>query len=94
MGGANQYRNFSSKRVNICGRVPSFYRNLCRYVCSGTMVIELREFNNNKKKKKKKKKKKNTMDKNKNYNFVIIWPKSVNLMKYLVHRFLLTCSVL
>ena len=53
----------------------------------GTMVIELREFND----KKKKKKKKNNMDK---MNFVIIWPKSGNLMKYLVHRFLLTCSVL
>ena len=36
-------------------QIPSF-------VCSGTMVIELREFND-KKKKKKKKKKKNTMDK-------------------------------
>ena len=51
----------------------------------GTMVIELREFND--KKKKKKKKKKNTMDK-------IIWSKSGNLMKYLVHTLLLTCSVL
>ena len=59
----------------------------------GTMVIELREFND-KKKKKKKKKKKNTMDKMQKLNFVIIWPKSGNLMKYLVHRLLLTCSVL
>ena len=49
------------------------------------MVIELREFND----KKKKKKKKNDMDK---INFVIIRPKSGNLMKYLVHRLLLTCS--
>ena len=64
-------------------QIPSF-------VCSGTMVIELREFND-KKKKKKKKKKKNTMDK---INFVIIWPKSGSLMKYLVHRLLLTRSVL
>ena len=55
----------------------------------GTMVIELREFND-----KKKKKKKNTMDKMQKLNFVIIWPKSGNLMKYLVHRLLLTCSVL
>ena len=55
----------------------------------GTMVIELREFND-----KKKKKKKNTMDKMQKRNFVIIWPKSGNLMKYLVHRLLLTCSVL
>ena len=57
----------------------------------GTMVIELREFND---KKKKKKKKKNTMDKMQKLNFVIIWPKSGNLMKCLVHRLLLTCSVL
>ena len=53
----------------------------------GTMVIELREFND----KKKKKKKKNTMDKMQKLNFVIIWPKSGNLM---IHRLLLTCSVL
>ena len=52
----------------------------------GTMVIELREFND--------KKKKNNMDKMQKQNFVIIWPKSGNLMKYLVHRLLLTCSVL
>ena len=50
------------------------------------MVIELREFND-----KKKKKKKNNMDK---MQKVIIRPKSGNLMKYLVHRLLLTCSVL
>ena len=59
----------------------------------GTMVIELREFND-KKKKKKKKKRKNNMDKMLKLNFAIIWPKSGNLMKYLVHRLLLTCSVL
>ena len=53
----------------------------------GTMVIELREFND-------KKKKKNNMDKMQKQNFVITWPKSGNLMKYLVHRLLLTCSVL
>ena len=53
----------------------------------GTMVIELREFND-------KKKKKNTMDKMQKQGFVIIWPKSGNLMKYLVHRLLLTYSVL
>ena len=64
-------------------QIPSF-------ICSGTMVIELREFND----KKKKKKKKNTMDKMQKLNFVLIWPKSGSLMKYLVHRLLLTCSVL
>ena len=53
----------------------------------GTMVIELREFND-------KKKKKNTMDKMQKLNVVIIWPKSGNLMKYLVLRLLLTYSVL
>ena len=45
------------------------------------MVIELREFNDKKKKKKK------NMDKMQKF-----WPKSGNLMKYLVHRLLLTCS--
>ena len=58
------------------------------FVCSGTMVIELREFND-----KKTMKKKNAMDKMQKY-FVIIWPKSGSLMKYLVHRLLLTCSML
>ena len=56
----------------------------------GTMVIELREFND----KKKKKKKNNTMDKMQKLNFFRMWPKGGNLMKYLVHRLLLTCSVL
>ena len=59
------------------------------FVCSGTMVIELREFNDKKKKKKKK-----NMDKMQKLNVVIIKPKSGNLMKYLVHRLLLTYSVL
>ena len=45
------------------------------FICSGTMVIELREFND---KKKKKKKKKNNMDKMQKLNFVIIKPKSGN----------------
>ena len=67
-------------------QIPSF-------VCSGTMGIELREFNDKEKKKKTKKKKKNTMDKMQILNFVIIWPKSGHLMKYLVHRLLLICSV-
>ena len=46
-------------------QIPSF-------VCSGTKVIELREFND-----KKKKKKKNTMDKMQKFNFVIIGQKVV-----------------
>ena len=56
------------------------------------MVIELREFNDKKKKKKKKK----NMDKMQNFilTFVITWPKCGNLRKYLVHRLLLTYSVL
>ena len=58
------------------------------FVCSGTMVIELCEFND------KKKKKKNTMDKMLKLNFVIIWLKSGSLMKYLVQRLRLTCCVL
>ena len=59
------------------------------FVCSGTMVIELHEFND-----KKKKKKKNNVDKMQKVRFVIIKPKSGNLIKYLVHRLLLTYSVL
>ena len=54
MGGANQYRHSCSKRVNICGRVPSFYIlkhvQIPSFVCNGTIVIELSEFNNKKKK--------------------------------------------
>ena len=70
MGGANQYQHSSSKRVNvnICGRVPSFYRNLYRYQVSCVVVlwvIELREFNDEKKK--------NNMDKNAKLD--IIWLK-------------------
>ena len=83
MGGANQYRHSSSKRY-ICGQVPKPVQ-IPSFVCSGTMVIELREFNN------KKKKKKNTMDTMQILSFVITWAKRGNLMKYLV---LLTCSVL
>ena len=48
------------------------------------MVSELREFND-------KKKKKNNMDKIKK---IFIKPKSGNLMKYSLHRLLLTYSVL
>ena len=49
MGGANQFRNSSGKRVNvntcICGQVSSFYRPvlLPSFVCSGTMVIEFND---------------------------------------------------
>ena len=57
------------------------------FVCSGTMVIELREFND-------KKKKNNNMDKMPKKYFFSIKPKSGNLIKYLVHRLLLTYSVL
>ena len=57
------------------------------FICSGTMVIELREFND-------KKKKKNNMDKMQFFKLFIIKPKSGNLMKYLVHRLLLTYTVL
>ena len=52
MGGVNQYRHSSGKRVNvnICGGFPSFYQNLCTYQVSCVVVIELREFNDKKKK--------------------------------------------
>ena len=63
-------------------------QNLCRYQVSCAVVLWLlREFNN------KKKKKKNTMDTMQILSFVITWPKRGNLIKYLVHRLLLTCSV-
>ena len=96
MAGTDNHWNSGSRKVNmkIWGGVPSFSRNLSMqtptFMSIGTMVIELREFND----KKKKKKKKNTMDKMLKLNFVRIWSKSGNLMKYLVHRLLLTCSVL
>ena len=84
MGGANQYRNSSSKRVkiNICGLFPSFYRNLCSYQVSCVVVLWLLSYVSSM----------NNMDKMQKLNFVIIRPKSGNLMKYLVHRLLLTCS--
>ena len=85
MGGVNQYRNSSSKRVkvNICGRFPSFYRNLCSYQVSYVVVLWLLSSMTRRKK-----------EHGQNANFVIIKPKSGNLMKYLVHRLLLTYSVL
>ena len=66
------------------------------------MVIELCLFIDNKMKKKMKKKKKkknnnNNMDKMYKLNLVIMWPKSGNLMKYLVHRLFLIvlfCKIL
>ena len=55
----------------------------------GTMVIELREFNDKKKKKKKKKKK------NMGKLFLLITlTKSGILVKYLAYSFVLTCGVL
>ena len=46
----------------------------------GTMVIELREFNDKKMKKKNMKKNKNTIDKMQKLFFVITWTKSGNLV--------------
>ena len=51
MGGANQYRHSSSKKVNIniCGRVATLLLpkpvQIPSFMCSGTMVIELHEIN-------------------------------------------------
>ena len=72
-------------------KVQPKYKALLNQIYSYTVLLDLSltELCNDKKKKKKKK---NTMDKMQ--KFVIIWPKSGSLMKYLVHRFLLTCSVL
>ena len=58
----------------------------------GTMVIELREFNDKKKKKKKKKKK--NMDKMGKLFLLITLTKSGILVKYLAYSFVLTCVVL
>ena len=57
----------------------------------GTMVIELREFNDKKKKKKKKKK---NMDKMGKLFLLITLTKSGILVKYLAYSFVLTCVVL
>ena len=61
-------------------QIPSF-------VGSGTMVIELREFND------KKKKKKNTMDKMQKLNFVIMWPKCGSLIFGTQITFDMFCAV-
>ena len=72
MGGVNQYRHSSGKRVNvlICGGFPSFHQNLCTNQVNGTMVIGLRD----------KKKKKNNMDKMHKLIFLIIRTISCNLV--------------
>ena len=65
-------------------QVPSF-------MSIGITVIELREF---KEKKKKKKKKKNNMDKMGNICLALIGRGSGILVKYFIHSFVLTCSIL
>ena len=57
----------------------------------GTTSIELREF---KEKKKKKKKKKNNMDKIGKVCLALIWRGSGIIVKYFIHTFVLTCSML
>ena len=63
--------------VNICGQVFSEICENPSFVYIGTMVIELHVFNQ-----KKENNNNNNMDKCENYNL----DKSVNLVKYLVHR--------
>ena len=65
-------------------QIPSF-------MCIGITVIELREF---KEKKKKKKKKKNNMDKMGKICLALIGRGSGILVKYFIHSFVLTCSIL
>ena len=65
----------------------------------GTTVIELREFMEKKKKKKKKKKKNNNnnnnnMDKMGKICLALIGRGSGILVKYFIHSFVLTCSIL
>ena len=64
-------------------QIPSF-------MSIGTTVIELREF----KEKKKKKKKKNNMDKMGKICLALIGRGSGILVKYFIHSFVLTCSIL
>ena len=64
-------------------QIPSF-------MCIGITVIELREF----KEKKKKKKKKNNMDKMGKICLALIGRGSGILVKYFIHSFVLTCSIL
>ena len=64
-------------------QVPSF-------MSIGTTVIELREF----KEKKKKKKKKNNMDKMGKICLALTGRGSGILVKYFIHSFVLTCSIL
>ena len=65
-------------------QIPSF-------MSIDTTVIELREF---KEKKKKKKKKKNNMDKMGKICLALIGRGSGILVKYFIHSFVLTCSIL
>ena len=60
------------------------------FMAIGTTVIELREF----KEKKKKKKKKNNMDKMGKLCLALIGRGSGILVKYFIHSFVLTCSIL
>ena len=64
-------------------QIPSF-------MCIGITVIELREF----KEKKKKKKKKKNMDKMGKICLALIGRGSGILVKYFIHSFVLTCSIL
>ena len=66
-------------------QIPSF-------MCIGITVIELREFKE--KKKKKKKKKNNNMDKMGKICLALIGRGSGILVKYFIHSFVLTCSIL
>ena len=65
-------------------QIPSF-------MSIGTTVIELREF---KEKKKKKKKNNNNMDKMGKICLALIGRGSGILVKYFIHSFVLTCSIL
>ena len=65
-------------------QIPSF-------MSIGTTDIELREF---KEKKKKKKKKKNNMDKMGKLCLALIGRGSGIRVKYFIHSFVLTCSIL
>ena len=94
MAGTDNHRNSGSRKVNmkIWGGVPSFSRNLSRHQLSCQLALWLLSYMSSMTRRRRRRK--TNMDKMQKLNFVIIWPKSGNLMKYFVHRLLLTCSVL
>ena len=83
MARTDNHRNSGNRKVNmkIWGGVPSFSRNLSRHQLSCLLALWLLSSTTRRRKRTPWQK----------LNFVIIWPKSGNLMKYLVHRLHVLC---